>query len=70
MIDSDDSFGEGWNQADLDETNPAHESLRKITFAPDITVQAEPSVLNSSKKLCLREKSPTSTGYIILTARS
>lgn len=39
MIDSDDSFGEGWNQADLDETNPAHESLRKITFAPDITVQ-------------------------------
>ena len=34
MIDSDDSFGEGWNQADLDETNPAHESLRKITFAP------------------------------------
>ena len=39
MIDSDDSFGEGWGQADLKETNTAHESLRKITFAPGITVQ-------------------------------
>ena len=38
MVDSDDSFGEGWGQADLKETNTAHESLRKITFAPGITV--------------------------------
>ena len=39
MVDSDDSFGKGWGQADLKETNTAHESLRKITFAPGITVQ-------------------------------
>ena len=39
MIDSDNSFGEGWGQADLEEMNTAHESLRKITFAPGITVR-------------------------------